>query len=607
MDLLRILPLPVASANRSGPPVALLLARDRQVGKWGLRWLEQVGFEVIQAGSLEEGLALTPREGPGAVLLEERAFAGERSTLLAGLRETWAAVPLVVLTSSEEGLEWALGAGAADVVELPCDWRVVSRRAMLLTAVYRSAGELQKMSRLLEEARSAAEESRRQLAQLTGTDPLTELPNRQRFEEMLGKALRAGAPDGGRIAVLLLDLDRFRALNEAAGRRVGDEVLRQLATRLMKALRDGALVDRVAPGASTAAVGRLAEDELALLLSSVKERRQLEAVAQRTLELMAEPFSIDGNLYHLTASLGISVAPEDGLDPQLLVLRAESALGLARSHGGGVFRFYQAELDHSARSLELERALHGALRRGELSLVFQPLVTVRGQRIVGVEALLRWNHPELGEVPPDEFIPIAEESGLIVPIGNWAIHSACGHLRRWLDAGMEPLRLAVNLSAAQLAREDLPEVVAAALREHRIDPALLELEISERGSFRDDRELHRAFARLKELGVRLSVDDFGTGQSAIVYLRRFPVDVLKIDRSYISAMHCSESDAVMASAMVAMAQRLRLTVVAEGVELEEQREALERWGCDAFQGLLFSPGVGAGEVERLLSEQEVGP
>jgi diguanylate cyclase (GGDEF)-like protein len=417
-------------------------------------------------------------------------------------------------------------------------------------------------------------------------------------------------PQGGKLALLLLDLDRFKALNEVARLAGGNEVLRPVASRLQHALENGTVVMPSLLGMTTAALARMSGDEFTVLLSGLGDQQQVLAAAERLLQLLREPFSVHGRELLLSASIGIAIAPEDGMETGTLLQRAEVAVGWAKHRGGSSARLYARSLDRPAASAVMEQELRGALERGELHLDFQPLVDVSRRRIVGAEALLRWRHPRLGAVAPDDFVPVAEQAGLMATIGAWALDAACAQLRSWLDRGLPPLRLAVNVAVAQLLHGDFPDVVSGALTRHALDPALLELEISERGILQEQDErgdLVAAFARLKQLGTRLSVDDFGTGHSALDYLRRFPIDVLKIDRSYVAAVDRDGSDTIMASAMVAMAQRLGMSVVAEGVEHEAQLRRLSEWGCDTFQGYLFSPPVHADALGSLLEDQEKQP
>jgi diguanylate cyclase len=600
-DVIRSEAHPAAPSQLRPRPVALLAARDRDSLKWASRWLQRAGLEVVVAGDATAAAEAARRLCPAVVLVEGALAA----PALPG--QSWlsaAGAPVIVLAASTAAVEQALDGGAADVVALPCNWRLVAHRAALLARTFEMRGELEALRGELAQARAASEETQRQLEALVGCDPLTALPNRQRFETVLERSLRGLRPGDGKLALLLLDLDRFKALIEITGRQGGSEVLRQLASRLQGALQNGSLALPSLLGVTTASLARMSGDEFTVLLSGLSDRQQALASAERLLQLVREPFAVQGRELLLSASIGISLAPDDGLDSGTLMQRAELAVGWAKHRGGGAARFYAQDLDRPLAAAEMEQELRGALERGELRLAFQPLVDVAQRRIVGSEALLRWQHPRLGVVPPDDFIPVAEEAGVMSAIGEWVIGAACQQLRQWLDHGLPPQRLAVNVAVSQLMRGDFPDLVAAALVRHRLDASLLELEISERGILEEEGDIGATLARLKQLGVRLSVDDFGTGHSALDYLRRFPIDVLKIDRSYVTAVERDGSDTIMASAMVAMAQRLGMSVVAEGVEEEGQLHRLREWGCDTFQGFLFSPPLSPEELGALYLAQQ---
>lgn len=601
-DVIRSDAPPLAPSQLRPRAVALLAARDHDRVKWASRWLQRSGLEVIVVSDAP-AVAEAIRRAQPAVVLVEGALAGE--VIHRQSSPERAEAPVMVLAASPAAIDEALEAGAADVVALPCDWRLVAHRAATLARAFETRRELEAVQGELTRARASSEEAQRQLESLLGCDPLTALPNRQRFETVLDHSLRGLRPGDGKVAILLLDLDRLKALNEVAGRQGGSEVLRQLGARLQEALQDGTLALPSLLGVTTAALARMSGDEFTVLLSGLSDRRQAMDSADRLLQLVREPFVVQGRELLLSGSIGIALAPDDGLDSGTLMQRAELAVAWAKQLGGGAARFYAQDLDRPLAAAEMEQELRGALERGELRLAFQPLVGVVDRQIVGSEVLLRWQHPRLGLVPADDFILVAEEAGVMSAIGEWVMGAACQQLRHWLDRGQPALRLAVNVAVSQLLRGDFPEVVAAALVRHRIDASLLELEISERGILQDEGEIGTTLSRLKQLGVRLSVDDFGTGHSALDYLRRFPIDVLKIDRSYVTAVERDGSDTIMASAMVAMAQRLGMSVVAEGVEEEGQLDRLREWGCDTFQGFLFSPPLSAEDLGRLLQAQEI--
>jgi diguanylate cyclase (GGDEF)-like protein len=436
---------------------------------------------------------------------------------------------------------------------------------------------------------------------------LTGLPQRKAFERMVDSALLANARTRAGLAVLLVDIDRFKLINEAYGPGNGNRVLAHVAARLRASLHSRDLVAGRRVGPATAAVARVASDAFALLVSPVRERDDAEPLAQAVLTAICGPASLDGAELFLSASLGIALAPGDGADAEHLVRHAELAMAEARRRGGRTLRFFDRTLAQAQeRALKIDRLLRRTLERDELRLHYQPLVDARSRLIVGAEALLRWSEPELGQVPPMEFIPFAEETGFMVEIGAWVIRTACRQLRAWIDEGLAPIRMAVNVSLCQIMRGNLRAIVDAALDESGVPAELLELELSERGVLHPDPEVLRQLNGLRQRGVRLSVDDFGTGDSAISYLKRYPLDTLKIDGSFVAGALTSDDDAAITSAIVAMARRLHLRVVAEGVESERQVELLQGMDCEEFQGFFFSPGVPADEFRAMLAHQDVG-
>jgi diguanylate cyclase (GGDEF)-like protein len=387
-----------------------------------------------------------------------------------------------------------------------------------------------------------------------------------------------------------VDLDRFSDVNETLGRAAGDRVLEQVAERLSSELRQAGAHNGRRPGLSLAA--RVGGDQFALMLTDAVDADLLSGVAQALLESLARPFVAGDTEVYLTASIGIAVAPADLTDPSELLQHAETAGYEAKRRGGGRFHLYSASLNGAVGfKLGMDRRLRAALERDEFSLHYQPIIAPETLKILGVEALLRWEDPANGWVSPGEFVPVAEETGLMTAIGTWVLRNACRQLRAWIDAGLPSIRMAVNISRCQLERGDLASEVEEVLSETGLAPDVLELELSERGALRTDPAVLGQIRRLKALGVRIVVDDFGTGQSAIAYLKQFPLDTLKIDRSFVMGTVGEGDDAAIVSAMVAMAHRLGLGVVAEGVETEPQLERMQEFGCEAIQGFLFARPV----------------
>ncbi len=454
--------------------------------------------------------------------------------------------------------------------------------------------------------RKQAEERIRTLAYY---DSLTHLPNRQLYNEQLNFALSSARRHLNKVATVLFDLDHFKRINETLGHSLGDRLLVAVAERLRQCVRDYDAVSRAEPSSnkSGTTLARLGGDEFILAMADIDRAEDAAKAAQRLIQAMQAPFRLDEHEIVVTASIGISLYPDDGEDAETLLKNADSALYHAKDAGRNNYQFYNQSMNAKAFArLSLEGSLRRALEKQEFLLHYQPQVDARSGAIVGAEALIRWRHPDLGLVPPLDFIPLAEESGLIVPMGEWVLQTACAELRAWQDAGHGTLRMAVNLSGRQFRQQDLVKTVQCAIAAAGIDPQFLELEITESMLMQDAAETTRLLDNLKTLGVKLSVDDFGTGYSSLSYLKRFPLDALKIDRSFIRDIVSDPDDAAITTAILAMAGGLGLEVVAEGVETMEQLDFLRGRHCQMIQGYLFSKPLPSEQIRALLCEQTAG-
>jgi diguanylate cyclase (GGDEF)-like protein/PAS domain S-box-containing protein len=420
-------------------------------------------------------------------------------------------------------------------------------------------------------------------------DPLTSLPNRAMFGQLLTLSIRNARRYARTFAVLFVDLDRFKVINDTLGHEAGDQLLQQVAERLSGTVR------------ASDVVARLGGDEFVVLVQEVSEAHQAETVARKLLAAFARPLYIAGQEYRITASIGISMFPSDAEDEQTLMKNADIAMYRAKEEGKNTCKFYSAKSNsHSFERLALETSLRRGLDRGEFSLHYQAKVDLRHGGITGVEALLRWQHPELGMVPPGQFIPLAEETGLIVPLGKWVLRAACEQSVAWRKAGLPPVRMSVNISGRQFADEHLLEDIAEALAASGLEPSLLELELTESMVMQSAERAATVLAAIKKMGVRLAIDDFGVGYSSLAQLKRLPIDTLKVDRSFIRDIPQDADDSAIAEAIIAMGKRLHLTVVAEGVETREQQAFLEAHDCDEMQGFYFSRPIPAADFGELL-------
>lgn len=442
-----------------------------------------------------------------------------------------------------------------------------------------------------------------QILHLAYNDTLTGLLNRNSLKEHLNRALSEAKRRKRCVAVILFDLDRFKRINDTFGHNTGDQLLEAVAGRLLGCVRKGDLVARSIPDGSPISVGRLGGDEFLTLLPEIEKAGDAGKVARRILDSISHPFFIAGREIFITASIGISVYPHDGDDAECLLKNADAAMYHAKDQGKNNVQFYSREIDPAAReNLALENEMRKAMERGEFTVYYQPQVDLKSGEIVGCEALLRWPHPEMGFISPQQFIPLAEETGLIVPLGKWVLFQACTQAKAWNSALPSGLRVSVNLSSYQFRQKDLIDVIAESLENSGLPPAQLELEITESAIMQDTEGAVLMLKALQQMQIRIAIDDFGTGYSSLSYLKRFPLNVLKIDQSFIRDITVNSQDASITTAIITLAQSLGLEVIAEGVETREHLQFLQDKGCDLMQGYFFSRPVPADEFQRLLRE-----
>jgi diguanylate cyclase (GGDEF)-like protein/PAS domain S-box-containing protein len=436
--------------------------------------------------------------------------------------------------------------------------------------------------------------SEQRIHRLAYYDALTHLPNRTLFQDRLHTALQSAERQKSWVVLMFLDLDRFKPINDSLGHAAGDRMLKEMATRLLGCVDDDDTVARMGGDEFTLLLQHRASREMAL-------NRAIH-VAEQILASLVKPFVLEGREFFVTASIGIALSPQDGNELSQLMKNADTAMYHAKERGKNNFQFYQADMNASAlERLELESDLRHALEQNEFVLYYQPQFSGDGKRLTGAEALLRWRHPRRGLVPPGDFIPVLEELGLVVDVGDWVISEACRQLKSWHQSRVRVPKVSVNISARQFSDGQLGTRIATILRETGLPPACLELELTESILMREVSEAMQILAGLKNLGLSIAVDDFGTGYSSLNYLKQFPIDVLKIDRTFVDGLPSGEQDAQIARAIIAMAHSLNLAVIAEGVETHEQLEFLREHGCDEVQGYLFGRPMPASRFEAQFS------
>lgn len=435
-------------------------------------------------------------------------------------------------------------------------------------------------------------ERRRILQQMTYQayhDPLTGLPNRILFNDRLAQALTAAQRNQDEAAVLFLDLDRFKLVNDMMGHAVGDNVLKEVANKLQKCIRKN---DTIA---------RLGGDEFTIILPKVDSVQGVGKVTEKIIKALQKPWILGEQEFYLTASIGVAVFPHDGEDAETILKHADISMYRAKERGGNSYQFYTPDMNEKIwERLTMENSLRHALKRKEFVVFYQPQVDVTKQEIIGAEALVRWNHPELALIPPAEFIPLAEDTGFIVPLGEWVLTTACLQNKAWQTAGCPPIQMTVNLSMRQFMQRNLVEMIRGVLTRTGLDPSWLELEITETVAMQDIDFTLNILEELKAMGIKIAIDDFGTGYSSLNYLKRFPIHTLKIDRSFVCDVLSNPQDAAIVDTIIVLAQNLNLRTVAEGVETREQLNFLLERQCKFMQGYLFSKPVSASEFEKLI-------
>nr|WP_315848530.1 EAL domain-containing protein [uncultured Rhodoferax sp.] len=567
----------------------ILIAEDEPSLRENLQWmLELEGYEVMAACDGADAYAQAQALRPDLVLTDVMMPTLDGYGLVRALREDarTATVPIIMLTAKADRADVRAGMnlGADDYLTKPC------RRDELLEAVQ---ARLQRSSSLEQAAQRLQNETRYAMQ----IDTLTALPGRDLFEQQLESALQHHAG----VALLCLGLDGFAKINESLGTGVGDLVLREVGKRL-----NLYSAQWEHPSAHDV-VGRIGGDQFAVCMAGLAHEDTLGERAAELLRRLAQPYQVSGHTLFLTASAGASLYPVQADSAHALLLNAESALHHAKPAGPGTYVYFDAAMNRQvARSLQIHNELHRAMAQGDLQVYYQPQVNIQSGAVVGFEALLRWHHATLGWIPPSEFIPIAEQSGVIVQLGQWVMHTAAAQAAQWLAQGHSNFRMAVNLSVRQFAGKELPALVAQVLQSTGLPAHMLELEVTESMALQSVASTLATLHACKALGVKLAMDDFGTGYSSLAYLKQYPLDALKIDQAFTRNITQDAGDAAITKAIVAMAHSFGMTVVAEGVETAEQLEFLRGLHCEEFQGYLFSKPVPAEEAVKCFGGYRVG-
>ncbi len=588
----------------------LLVDDEEEVGAALERLLRRDGYRILRATSGQEGLAILAQNEVGVIISDQRMPGMTGVEFLTQVKELHPQTIRIILSgyADLDSVTAAINQGSiykffvkpwdsntlrADLVE--AFWRYdMARQKEHLMQEIQSANVL--LAQVNLDLAAAVEKKDNQIDRVVHYDTLTNLPNRLLFLDRLDQELTRAQRDNSMMAVLTINLDRFKQINDSFGFPVGDQLLQAVAGRLFSQIR------------ACDTVARVAGDEFCIALTGVKTTHAAGEVAQKLLDSFARnPISISESEIFVTLSIGISIYPVDGVNTTTLLKNADAALHQAKNEGRNNFQYYEAQMNASAwQRLKLETELRRALDREEFVLHYQPKVDMESGKIAGVEALLRWQSPERGLVAPGEIIPLLEETGLILPVGEWVLRASCKQARAWQAAGLQDIHIAVNLSTLQFKQPDFAGLVLNILEENNLDPSLgaIELELTESLLMNNAAGAVETLVKLREAGIQFSIDDFGTGYSSLSYLKRFPISSLKIDQSFVRDLSINNEDEAIVAAIIALGRSLGLKVIAEGVETTAQLDMLRKKGCNEMQGYLFSRPVPAAEMTQLLQSGE---
>lgn len=552
--------------------------------------LEQAGFDVEEASDGKAALTAFHRLLPDLVLLDVMMPEMDGYQVCEALRKLpgGSHISILMMTGLEDidSINRAYEVGATDFITKPINYILLGHRLRYMLRSQQSEEKVRRMAYY---------------------DALTGLPNRESFKKRLEKAVAHARRYERLLATLFLDIDDFKRINDTLGHNVGDQLLRSMGKRLSDSVRNTDTIghDHFGNSEANQEVARLGGDEFTVLLSEIHRPQDAAVVAERILKSLSKPLMLHGHEVFITPSIGIALFPKDAEDVESLIKHADMAMYYSKRQGKQQYQFYNKDLNAAAiQRMRLEGCLRKALDQGELSLHYQPQIDLVSVQICGIEALLRWHNPILGDVSPLEFIPLAEDTGLIVPIGEWVLKEVCTQAKTWRDAGLPVPRIAVNISVRQFIQTEFTDFVDSILKDTGLESNVLELEITESLLMKDADGAIVTLKALKALGVQLTIDDFGTGYSSLSYLTQFPIDRLKIDRAFIQEVHSDPDDAAIATAVIAMADSMGLRVIAEGVETRAQLKFLQSKFCDEMQGDYLSKPLPARDMEALLREPQ---
>ena len=553
--------------------------------------LSSDNLNVLTAANGLDALKLYLKHQPSIVLLDVHMPMLSGFEVCAEIRKhpKGKDTPILMVTGADDilSIESAYKHGATDFLPKPIKWPMVAHRVRYMLKGSETFNSLKQ-----------SEEKMRRLAYF---DSLTGLPNRQSLDESLEKAIRLAVKKEQNLCIMYIDLDNFKRINDTLGHEFGDKLLKKISEKILQCLKNESCIPEALQSTTEIEVSRLGGDEFMILLNNTPNDGDVKVVAQSLVDCISELVSIDDYEVALTPSIGIAMYPRDGANLTELKKHADVAMYYAKTMGRNGYRFYAESLNENAmKFLQIEGCLRNALNNDEFSLHYQPQVCLKNKKIISVEALLRWESPELGNVTPGEFIPVAEDSGIINDLGEWVMRKACVQAKEWMDEGMQNFRVSVNLSSIQFKRASLLNMIKRALDDSGLPASLLEVELTESAIMNDIDQNITRLNQIRDLGVAIALDDFGTGYSSLSYLKRFPINTLKIDRSFIITIDTDPEDAAIVEAIITLANTLKLTVIAEGVETHGQLKALNRFHCDIIQGFYFSKPVPAEQITKLV-------